>query len=81
MQDGPTPQNPVSQESEQCGWQYVGVHCHAATERLSTIGLSVWFELQASVWYSVSHYKVHCLVLCLFPGNVPVLPLVSPRKV
>jgi hypothetical protein len=73
MQDGPTPQNPVSQEFEQCGWQYVGGHCHAATEYMSTIGLSVWFKLQASVWYSASHYTIHCLLLRPFPGNVPVL--------
>jgi hypothetical protein len=56
----------------------VGARCHAATEHLSTIGLGVWFELQASVCYSASHYIVHCLLLRPFPGNVPVLPLVSP---
>ena len=79
-QDVPTPWNPVSQEFEECGWQYVGARCHATTEHLTTIGLGVWFELQVSVRYSASHYTVHCLLLCTFPDNVPVLPLVSPRK-
>ena len=57
-----------------------GLRCHATTEQLTTIGLGVWFELQVSVRYSASHYTLHCLLLCPFPDNVPVLTLVSPRK-
>ena len=72
MQDVPTPWNPVSQEFEECGWQYVGARCHATTEHLTTIGLGVWFELQVSVRYSASHYTLHCLLLCPFPDHVPV---------
>ena len=80
MQDVPTPWNPVSQEFEDCGWQYVGARCHATTEHLTTLSLGFWFELQVSVQYSASHCTLHCLLLCPFPDNVPVLPLVSPRK-
>jgi hypothetical protein len=65
MQEGPTPRNPVSQEFEQCRWQYVGTRRQAVTEHLFTIGLGVGsnWKLQFGTQHLTIPYTAYCCAL------------------
>jgi hypothetical protein len=58
---------------QQFGRQGVGWHCHAQKKRLSTVILSVFFELADRNCHTTSHKSDHYLLLRPSLNYVPLL--------